>query len=586
MINVKLDGKQRRFNYSAWLMIALAIIVGVLGGLFAVLFRYMIDWSHNGFYGVGKILFGFLPGNLWIIMIPAIAGLVVGPLIYFFAREAKGHGVPEVMESVALKGGRMRMRVIFVKAIASASSIGAGASVGREGPIIQMGSGIGSVLGQWFKLKEDKVKMLVACGAAAGISATFNAPIAGVMFSQEIILNNFTSSTFVPIVISSVTASAVSRMFLGDTPAFLVQAFVLHSPIELIFYAVLGIISAVIAFVFVKTLYATEDFFDAIKAIPEWLKPVFGGLMIGLIGLKFPQVLGVGYESIGKALNGQFVMGTLLMLVIVKLLATSLTLGSGHSGGVFAPSLFAGAALGGAFGLLLKDVFPAIVGNPGAYAIAGMGAVVAGATQAPITAVLIIFEMTRDYHIVLPLMIAVVFSTNVFAYLSRVYLQKGNIYTLKLLRRGVNLQDGRDVNIMKLIKVSDVMSTPVEVVREDDKMENVIQMMHDGKHNGFPTVNDKGELAGIITLQDIRDIPVKGIMEILVSQISSNKLVVIYPSKTIDDVFGILQKYDIGHLPVVNPDNPKELIGILTRSDIVKAYDKEMISIARNRSEA
>jgi len=585
MTNVKSDGTQRRFNYGAWLMIALAILVGVLGGLFAVLFRSMIGWSHLGFYGVGKILFGFMPGGLWVIMIPALAGLVVGPLIYFFAREAKGHGVPEVMEAVALKGGRMRMRVIFVKAIASASSIGAGASVGREGPIIQMGSGIGSVLGQWFKLKDDKVKMLVACGAAAGISATFNAPIAGVMFSQEIILDNFESTTFVPIVISSVTASAISRMFLGDAPAFIVQAFVLHSPIELIFYAVLGIISAFIAFIFVKTLYATEDLFDAIKAIPEWSKPVFGGLIIGLIGLEFPQVLGVGYESIGQAINGQFVLGTLLMLVIVKLVATSLTLGSGHSGGVFAPSLFAGAALGGAFGLILKGAFPTIVGNPGAYAIAGMGAVVAGATQAPITAILIIFEMTRDYHIVLPLMIAVVFSTNVFAYLSRVYLQKGNIYTLKLLRRGVNLQDGRDVNIMKLIKVSDVMSFPVAVVHEDARIENVIQMMHDGKHNGFPTINDKGELAGIITLQDIRDIPVKGIMEIPVSEISTSKLVVTYPDKTIDDVFGILQKYDIGHLPVVNPKNHKELIGILTRSDIVKAYDKEMVGIVLNRAD-
>ena len=582
----KLDAIQKRPNYGTWLMIALAIIVGILGGLFSILFRYMIDWSHSGYNSVGKFFFSFMPGNLWMIMVPAIAGIIVGPLVYFFAREAKGHGVPEVMEAVALKGGRMRMRVIFIKAIASATSIGAGASVGREGPIIQMGSGIGSVLSQWFKLNEDKVKMLVACGAAAGISATFNAPIAGVMFSQEVILDNFKATSFVPIVISSVTASAISRMLLGDTPAFIVQAFVLNNPLELFFYALLGIISAFIAFIFVKTLYATEDLFDSIKAVPEWFKPVVGGLIIGLIGLKFPQVLGVGYESIDKAFNGQFVLGTMAALVIVKLLATSLTLGSGHSGGVFAPSLFVGAMLGGAFGLIFQHVFPAIVGNPGAYAIAGMGAVVAGTTQAPITAVLIIFEMTRDYHIILPLMIAVVFSTNVFAYLSRVYLKKGNIYTLKLIRRGVNLQDGRDINIMKLIKVSDVMSTKVEVVHEDDILENVIHTMHDGKHNGFPTVNDKQELTGIITLQDIRDLPVKGIMKITVSQVSTNKLVVTYPDKTIDDVFGLLQKYDIGHLPVVSADNPKKLIGILTRSDIVKAYDKEMVGTALKRAEA
>lgn len=584
MDNEKIRGNRKGLDYGAWLMIVLAIMVGITGGLFAVLFRYMIGWAHTGFNGMGKATFGFLPGQLWIAFVPALAGIIVGPITYFFAREAKGHGVPEVMESVALKGGRMRMRVIFVKAIASASSIGAGASVGREGPIIQMGSGIGSVLSQWFKLKKEKIKTLVACGAAAGISATFNAPIAGVMFSQEIILNNFTSKTFVPVVISSVTASAISRVVLGDEPAFIVQAFHLNHPIELVFYAVLGIIAAFIALVFIKTLYATEDLFDAIKVIPEWFKPVVGGLIIGLIGLRFPQILGVGYESIGKAFNGEFLLGTLLALVVIKLLATSITLGSGHSGGVFAPSLFAGATLGGAIGIILKGFFPTIVGNPGAYAIAGMGAVVAGTTQAPITAVLIIFEMTRDYQIVLPLMIAVVFSANVFAYLSRVYLNKGNIYTLKLFRRGVNLQSGRDINIMKQIRVADVMESPVEVIQEDDKLENVIQMMHDSKHNGFPTINERGELTGIITLQDIRETPVEGIMEILVSKVMSRKLVVTYPNETIDEVFSKLQKYDIGHLPVVSKDTPKEIVGILTRSDIIKAYDKQLLTKAYERA--
>jgi len=565
---------QMKIDYDAWLIITLSIIIGISGGLFSVLFRLMIGWSSVGYNGIGESIFGFLPNNWWKIFVPALAGLVVGPLIYFWAREAKGHGVPEVMEAAALKGGRMRMRVIFVKAIASASSIGAGASVGREGPIIQMGSGIGSVAAQWLKLKEDKIKTCVGCGAAAGIAATFNAPLAGVIFAQEVILNKFTSTTFIPIVVSSVTASVIARIFVGDIPAFIVKSYPLNHPLELILYTLLGVLAALISVIFVKMLYKSEDIWDGMHFLPEWSRPIFGGIIIGLIGLKFPQVLGVGYETIEATFNGELLMVTLFSLVFMKIIATSITLGSGHSGGVFAPSLFMGSTLGGAFGIFMKQLFPNIVGHPTSYAIAGMGAVVAGATQAPITAVLIIFEMTRDYKIMLPLMIAVVFSTLIYSYLN-----KGSIYTLKLLRRGIDLEAGRDINIMKQIKVKDVMSSPVEFVKETDKIGNVIKIMHNSKHNGFPVLNVKNELVGIVTLQDIRVVPVEGIMELPVPKLMSKKLIYTFSEKTLDDVFKILNDNDIGHLPVVSTENTKHLIGIITRSDLVKAYDKELISI-------
>lgn len=569
---IKQNIEKRKFEFGAWAIMGLSLLIGVAGGYFAILFRKMIEWSHEGFYGVGKVLFSF-SGEWWKIFVPALAGLVVGPLTYFLAREAKGHGVPEVMEAVALKRGRMRMRVVFVKAIASASSIGAGASVGREGPIVQMGSCIGSIVAQLFKLHSEKTKTCVACGAAAGIAATFNAPIAGVIFAQEVILGKFNSMVFVPVVISSVTASVIARIYLGDIPAFMVQAHSLNHPLELGFYVVLGFISAFIGVLFTRVLYKTEDIFDSWKGFPEWLKPVIGGLIIGLIGLKFPQVLGVGYETIEGTFRGNFVLSTLVLLVVIKILATSLTLGSGHSGGVFAPSLFIGATLGGAFGLVVNQLFPEIAAYPAAYAIVGMGAVVAGTTQAPITAVLIIFEMTRDYRIILPLMIAVVISTLVFSVLSQ-----GSIYTLKLLRRGINIESGRDVNIMKLIKVKDVMSSPVEVIHLNDKVENVIKMMNESKHNGFPVLNDRGELTGIVALQDIRELPATGIMDLPVHKLMSRKLVVAYPEETLDDVFAKLNKHDIGHLPVVEEENPKHLVGIVTRSDVIKAYDKKILS--------
>jgi len=572
VIKKKAADIQLKFDFSSWLFIIISLIIGCGGGLFAVLFRLMIGWSNTGFTSAGHSIFGFLPADLWKITIPALAGIVVGPLVYFLAREAKGHGVPEVMEAVALKGGRMRMRVIFVKAIASAASIGAGASVGREGPIIQMGSGIGSVISQWFKLHEDKIKICVGCGAAAGISATFNAPMAGVMFAQEIILDKFTASSFIPMVISSVSATAISQIFLGNVPAFTVPTYQMKNPLELFLYVLLGIVAALAALLFVKTLYKSEDVFDAWKWFPEWLKPVIGGLIIGAIGLKLPQILGVGYDTISNTFLGKYGLWLLLALGFSKVIATSLTLGSGHSGGIFAPSLFMGATFGGAFGLIVKQLFPTIVGNPGAYAIVGMGAVVAGATQAPITAILIIFEMTRDYSLILPLMIAIVISTAIFNYFS-----KGNIYTLKLLRRGINIKSGIDVDIIKKIKVKDIMIFPDHIISENDKVGNVIKLMHDSKHNSFPINDDKGKLKGIITLDDIRDAPVKGIMDLPVAEIMSTKLIVAFPDETIDTAFVKLRRHDIGHLPVVSRDEPDMLVGFITRTDLILAYDEELL---------
>jgi len=564
--------QKQKHMFGTWGLVAISLLIGTCAGYFAILFRLMIGWSHTGFYSLGENLFSFV-GDWWPLFVPALAGLFVGPLIHFFAREAKGHGVPEVMEAVALKGGRMRMRVIFVKALASASSIGAGASVGREGPIIQMGSGIGSVIARFFKLHEEKTKTCVACGAAAGIAATFNAPIAGVIFSQEVILGKFNPAVFVPVVISSVTASVISRIYAGDIPAFSIEPHALTNPMELFLYAILGIIAAFFAVIFTKFLYKTEDIFDLWTGFPSWLKPVVGGLIIGFIGLHFPQILGVGYETIEGTFQGQFVLSTLLILIVLKILATSITLGSGHSGGVFAPSLFIGSTLGGAFGLVAHHLFPGLVQYPAAYAIVGMGAVVAGTTQAPITAVLIIFEMTRDYRLILPLMLCVVISTLVFSLLSN-----GSIYTLKLLRRGVNLESGRDINLMKSVMVKDVLSYPVQNVVDNHKIETVISMMHDTKHNGFPVTNVQDELVGIVTLQDIRDLPVPGIMHLPVTKVMSKRLIVCTPEETLDDVFLKLNKYDIGHLPVVSPDNPKKLVGIITRSDVIKAYDQRILS--------
>ncbi len=353
----------------------------------------------------------------------------------------------------------------MVKSLASAVCIGSGGSAGREGPIVQIGSAFGSTLGQVLRLPEGRIRLLVACGAAGGISATFNAPIAGVMFALEVILREFAASSFGFVVFSSVTAAAVSRSLLGDHPSFSVPSYSLVSAWELVLYVALGLLAGLFSLAFVKALYATEDVFDGWR-MPEYLKPVAGGLLMGGLGLLFPQVFGVGYgpQPLGGTVGpldlvllAKLGLGPTAALTLLKIIATSLTIGSGGSGGVFAPSLFIGAMLGSTFGQITHRLWPQITAGSGAYALVGMGAVFAGAAKAPITSVLILFEMTGDYRIILPLMIAVVTSSLLSQHLSR-----ETIYTMKIRRRGIDLQRPALTDLLDTVTVGEVMTQTFE----------------------------------------------------------------------------------------------------------------------------
>jgi len=345
---------------SELVLIVTALIVGIGAGLGAVVFRYLINTvGWIGYTWFPRITAGW--GKAYVVIIPAIGGMLVGPLVYFFAREAKGHGVPEVMEAVALKGGRIRPRVAIIKSLASAISIGSGGSVGREGPIVQIGSALGSSLGQLLRLSEDRVRALVACGAAGGIAATFNAPIAGVIFALEIILGEFTLQGFSTVVISSVAASVIGRVVFGDVPGFIIPTeYGVASLWEFLFYPLLGILAALVGVLYTRAIYWTEDLFDNWKKVPEWVKPSIGGLLLGGLAFAYPaisgvtwdripQVYNVGYDIIESALANKILFGVAITLMFAKLIATSLTIGSGGSGGVFAPSLFIGAMLGATF---------------------------------------------------------------------------------------------------------------------------------------------------------------------------------------------------------------------------------------------
>jgi CIC family chloride channel protein len=449
--------------------------------------------------------------------------------------------------------------------------------VGREGPIVQIGSAIGSSIGQWLRLGEKRIKILVACGAAGGIAATFNAPIAGVFFALEVILAEFTAPSFGLVVLASVTATAVSRAFLGDFPAFTVPPYSLVSLWEFLIYPVLGLLSALLAAFFIRFLYKFEDIFDRWK-VKEYLKPAAGGLLIGGIGLFFPQIFGVGYEAIESTLVGQISLHILILLIVVKVVATSLTIGSGGSGGVFAPSLFLGAMLGGAFGTLVHNWFPSVTASSGAYALVGMAAVFAGASRAPITAVIILFEMTGDYRIILPLMAAVVISTYISERFSR-----ESIYTLKLLRRGIDLRGKTEQDLMNLILVSEAMTPDVETIPYDLPVHNLIKKFSESDHHGFPVTDGVGNLIGIVTPKDveaaIRNEEVARMIHdteflIRVGDIATTSPLVCYPDETLSDALTRFQEKGIGRLPVVERWDPNKLLGLLTRSDIISAYNR------------
>ena len=444
-------------------LLAVAVVVGAGSGLGAVAFRYLIyffTWLATGhvlFGQQGRVPSTHLPwlGLGFFVVIPVLGGLIYGPLIYRFAREARGHGVPEVMIAVASEGGRIRPQVAAVKSVASAICIGVGGSVGREGPIVQIGSALASSVGQWVRMPENRLRILVACGAAGGIAATFNAPITGVFFGVEIILRELSVEAVFTVMLSAMVADLLSRQFLGDAPFLsgLPSGIALHHLSSYLLIAGLAVVAALIGLAFAKILYATEDLCDRIwRNRPEWARPAAGGILLGLLLLALPQMYGVGYPVLYKAVGGSYALWFLIILAAGKIIACSLTIGIGGSGGVFAPSLFIGATSGMAFGEIARHLIGPAAGQPALYAVVAMGAVFASAARAPLTSVASVVEMTGDFTLTLPVMLAVAIATATSRGLSY-----GTIYTTKLLRRGTDIDRTPSADPFEDLTAADAM---------------------------------------------------------------------------------------------------------------------------------
>ncbi len=461
-----------RISQSTYLLCA-ALVVGFGGGLGAVAFRALIAYAQTGATAFEALL-GHVLGPAALIVTLAVGGALAAGITARFAPEARGHGVPEVMAAVALKGGVIRPRIILVKALASAVTIGFGGAAGREGPIVQIGSAIGSVLGQLVRAPAPVVRTLVACGAAAGISATFNAPIGGVFFASEVILGDFAPRSFAVVVVASVVSAVVGRTMLGNRPSFDASGFALVSPRELVLYAVLGVVCALWATGFVKVLYACEDAADAIR-VPSWVKGAAGFAVVGAIGVVVPQILGVGYDAMQHVLDGHVGASRAAALAVLKPVATSLTLAAGGSGGVFAPSLFTGAMVGDVFGRIAHGIFPTWTASPAAYGLVAMAAVFAAAAEAPITAIVIVFEMSDDYTIILPLMIATVIAT----VLGR-RLLGSTVYEMKLIRRGIDWARVRRPHVLAEVRASVSMDETSATAEGDEAVEAVAARLGPG----------------------------------------------------------------------------------------------------------
>jgi len=571
--------------------VAIAVACGVGGAFAAIAFRILIRLFTALFFADGGGVRDLFAGN-WLadagdplalaralpwwakLVIPALGGLVVGPLITLFPREAKGHGVPEVMEAVALRGGLIRGRTVVLRTLASALSIGSGGSVGREGPIVQIGAALGSMIGQWFRVPPRVLRTIVGCGAAAGIAATFNAPIAGALFAVEIIIGDFAVAQFSPIVISSVVATVLSRWLLGDHPSFAVPAYHLVSPFEIVPYALLGVAAGLVGLAFMEMLYRSEDTFERMR-VPAWTKPALGGLLVGAIGIAFPQVYGVGYGTITTALQGSLAPTLLVALLVAKLVATSMTVGSGGSGGVFSPSLFFGAMAGGAIGGAVHALFPASSAEPGAYALVAMGAVVSATTHAPITSIVMIFEMTQNISIIPPLMISCVISTLISTYLSR-----ESIYTMKLARRGVDVRAQQDANVLRRLRVRDVMSPDAAQVPASARFDALLALVVQSPHVEFYVVDERGDLAGAISLAALRQLMLD--QEALRHVLVAGDLAVPHPPTVTEDddldtAMQILGHSDLDEIAVVDAEKPRRLVGSLTSQRVIDAYNQEVL---------
>jgi CIC family chloride channel protein len=552
-------------------LLLLATIIGALAGLGSVAFLLLIRFFEKLFFGGVFPAMGSSP--YLVFLLPLLGGLLIGPLIQRFPTEAKGDGVPSAMETVALHGGIIRPRTVGLRTFTAAVTIGSGGSVGREAPIAQIGAAIGSVVGQFLKVSATRMRVFVACGAAGGIAAVFNAPIGGVFFSLEVLLGDFSAASFAPIVIASVISTAVARLLLGNVMIFQVPPYILAGYQDLVLSAVLGAFCGLAAIFFMRGLESAEKQFSSSR-IPLWARAAVGGGMTGLIAVFFPHVLGTDATTLDAAFEGAFPWFLLLLIGYLKIVATSFSLGSGGSGGVLGPAIFIGGILGAFVGSVANAWFPGQVGFIGGYALIGMAAFLAPVIGGPITSILILFEMAGNYAIILPLLVAVVNAMLVAHRFSRY-----SLYTHKLHEKGIDLVAGREESVLKQVRVRDVMRENFHTVLPSESFGSLAAAFFSSKIDYVYLTGERGDLTGVISLTDLRPhLKEESLWPLVCARdVATPDPVAVMPGETLLDALNKFAYRNVAQLPVVSDPHSRILIGVVRRSDLLEGYQRVVL---------
>jgi chloride channel protein, CIC family len=553
-------------------MLFLAAIIGIMAGFGAYILNLLISGFHLTFFT--KVLaFNPFPGSssLFRILFPAIGGLIVGLVIHFFSRESQGHGVPAVIEAIANHDGYIRPRVTLITSFTASATIGTGGSAGKEGPIVQIGAAIGSTIGQLFNVSSDRMKILVGTGAGAGLAAVFNAPVTGVLFALEVLLADFSVSAFTPIIFATVISTTISHYLIGSSPVLHVPIYYLESVYEYPLYLIMGIAGGIISVLFTKILYFIEDLFSKNTRLPKYLKPALGGLFVGLIALLFPELYGFDDQAIHNALLERTAIGTLFLLTVLKIVATSFSLGSGGSGGLFIPSLFIGATFGAFFGSVMNHFFPAITGTPGAYALVGMGIMIAGTTHATISALMLIFETTNNYQIILPLMLGTIIAT-----LTSRLIMRENIYTMKIALSGEYIFKGRNMTLLQSIPIHQHIQKKFDSLTEDLSFKKILDLLRHSNHATFPVLSLQKKLVGIVSLHNIRSYMFDSELYplLIAKDIMQEEFITVHPEQSLAEVLRLFDLTDAELIPVIDKKQKNHLLGVIYRDDLMRWYRK------------
>jgi len=561
-------------------LILIAVVVGVLAALGYALLRTSLEQVEAYFFGPLHSLLSIDLGGwrrVGIVLLPVLGIVCLIPLMLLFPGDVGGYGLPRFLEIVNLRGGVIRARSIFITIVAPALTIGSGGSAGLEGPIAQLGGAIGSNVGQTFGVTGTKMRVMVASGVAAGIAAVFNAPMAGVMFAIEIVLlGDFEIPHFTPLVIAAGVATASARMVFGNALMFDVPAYTLVSYWELLLYAGLGVVVGGLAVLNIKIFYGVWDLFESSR-LPRLVRPVVGAALVGTVGIGLPQVMGGGYHTISEAMHGDLPWLLMAALPLFKMVTTAITLGSGGAGGIFAPAMFMGTMVGGAYGAMVHAIWPSATAPVGTYALVGLGAFLAAAAHAPLTAMFLLFEITNSHEIVLP----VLFASAIGTIIARLFYAE-SIDTEALSRKGVELKVGRELTAMNALTVAEVMHKDFASVPASLDLHSLAQRFATSPWIYFPVLDHGERMVGIISLNDIRTVLVEEELAhlVVVADMMTREVITVFPDDTLNRAMEEFGRKDIEQMPVVARQDPGRVLGMLKRQDVIRAYNEQILGRA------